>query len=140
MFKDKLKAVMQELGINQAQLSQLTGIGKSSISGYVSGKVVPTEERINQIAELLGLDPACFREENSPITIVENERIPTFSPEYASKLMGLDATTIKNGLKEKDFPWGYAIHTAKDGWRYWINAVKFCQEERIPFRRENANG
>ena len=44
-FADKLQSLMTERGISQAKLSELTGIGKSSISQYLSGKNQPTVQR-----------------------------------------------------------------------------------------------
>ena len=44
-FGERLKKTMQEIGITQSQLVGMTGIGKSSISQYLSGKNVPTKER-----------------------------------------------------------------------------------------------
>lgn len=49
-FKEKLEHAMHDLGFNQKQLSGMTGIGKSSISQYLSGKNVPTEDRQKKIA------------------------------------------------------------------------------------------
>ncbi len=57
MFDEKLKQVMYDLKISQAQLVGLTGIGKSSISQYLSGKNIPTEARQRDTAVLLGIDP-----------------------------------------------------------------------------------
>jgi len=57
MFDEKLKQVMYDLKISQAQLVGLAGIGKSSISQYLSGKNIPTEARQRDIAVLLGIDP-----------------------------------------------------------------------------------
>lgn len=38
-FANKLKGLMEELDLTQAKVSDLTGIGRSSISQYVSGKM-----------------------------------------------------------------------------------------------------
>ena len=62
-FSEMLKKVMQDLNINQKQLSGLTGIGKSSISQYLSGKNIPTEERQKDIAVSLGLPENYFIQE-----------------------------------------------------------------------------
>ena len=51
-FNEKLKKAMQDLGISQAQLVGMTGIGKSSISQYLSGKNTPTAEGQKHIAGL----------------------------------------------------------------------------------------
>lgn len=44
-FADKLKNLMKELDLTQSKLSDLTGIGKSSISQYLSGKNEPSKDR-----------------------------------------------------------------------------------------------
>lgn len=44
-FASKLKGLMEELDLTQAKVSDLTGIGRSSISQYVSGKNEPSKER-----------------------------------------------------------------------------------------------
>ena len=47
---------MSEQGISQAELSKLTGIGRSSICQYLSGKIVPAPDRKALIAEVLGVE------------------------------------------------------------------------------------
>ena len=44
-FSEKLKTLMQQQGLTQAQVKKLTGIGASSISQYVSGKNEPSNAR-----------------------------------------------------------------------------------------------
>lgn len=44
-FAEKLKVLMGELDLSQSKLSDLTGIGKSSISQYLSGKNEPSKDR-----------------------------------------------------------------------------------------------
>lgn len=40
-FGEKLKVLMRDQGLTQSELSALTGVGKSSISQYLSGKNEP---------------------------------------------------------------------------------------------------
>jgi transcriptional regulator with XRE-family HTH domain len=54
-FAHNLKSIMLEQNINQTDLSNLTGIGKSSLSQYLSGKNIPHSHRIAEIAEALGV-------------------------------------------------------------------------------------
>lgn len=138
MFKEKLKAAMRDLDINQAKLSTLTGIGKSSISQYVSGKVEPTEERAVEIATLLGLDPNYFLDDGVSWKQLHLKLspIPKLIPEQAARLMGVGQDTIRKGLQQGVFPWGYAIRTSepdaeKITYTYWINARKFAEIEKI---------
>lgn len=64
MFSEKLKKAMEDLNITQKQLVGMTGINKSSISQYLSGKNVPAIERQKTIATALGLPTDYFLEED----------------------------------------------------------------------------
>lgn len=59
-FADKLKNLMKELDLTQSKLSDLTGIGKSSISQYLSGKNEPSKDRKQEIARALGVQDNYF--------------------------------------------------------------------------------
>ena len=54
MFADNMKKQMAVHGITQSELAKMTGIGRSSISQYLSGKNEPTDERKSVIAEAIG--------------------------------------------------------------------------------------
>ncbi len=54
----RLKLAMEEKGIKAVELSQRTGINKSSISQYMSGSHWPDDNRkVGKIAEVLGVNP-----------------------------------------------------------------------------------
>ena len=53
----RLKLAMDEAGINQAELSLRTGIGKSSLSQYMSGEHWPNNQKIGIIADVLRVNP-----------------------------------------------------------------------------------
>lgn len=65
-------------------------------------------------------------------------RIQILPVKMAAKLMGLSEDTIQAGLIQGRFPWGYAIQTSKNHWRYWINAKKFYETEGIQAPEEVA--
>ena len=54
-FSEKLKRAMQELQLNQIQVCGLIGKSKGSVSQYLSGKQIPSEEVQSSIATALGL-------------------------------------------------------------------------------------
>lgn len=141
-FNEKLKQAMQQLGINQAQLVGMTGIGKSSISQYISGKNVPTEERQKNIAVSLGLDPNYFVQEESVAKLVtsteSSDSIPRLDVQIAAKLLGMNHNTVRKGLQQGVFPWGYAVHTSENRWSYFINAARFAEIEGIKMERLGA--
>ena len=41
VFVERLSKIMKARGINQKELSSLTGISRSAISQYLSGKFIP---------------------------------------------------------------------------------------------------
>lgn len=136
VFSEKLKKAMHDLEINQKQLVGLTGIGKSSISQYLSGKNVPTEERQRNIAVSLGLDSDYFSQEEvktivKPKVSSNGEPIKKMDVEEAAKLLSMNHNTVRKGLQQGVFPWGYAIHTSDNRWVYFINARRFAEIEGI---------
>lgn len=123
-FSDKLKKLMNELDLTQTAVSNLTGIGKSSLSQYLSGKHEPSRERKREIALALGVQEDYF-DMFLPTARVEQNEVVNIPPELAARLMKKSAAFIKQGLKDGVFPWGYAVKMGK--WNYWISSVKFTE-------------
>lgn len=139
-FCEKLKQAMQQLGLNQIQVVGLTGKSKGSVSMYLSGKTVPSEKTQSDIAVALGLDPDYFEDEDTQIVIIPRnteEGIRRMTPEEAAAFLSLDKRTVRQGLQQGVFPWGYAIvtsvnsETGKKRWTYFINAKRFAEIEGI---------
>ena len=135
-FSEKLKKAMQDLNNSQKQLVGMTCIGKSSISQYLSGKNTPTEERQRNIALSLGLEPDYFNKEAVvavlPKKIISNNNgIRKMLVEDVAKIMGMNHQTIRKGLQQGVFPWGYAIKTSENRWAYFINATSFEEIEHV---------
>ena len=134
-FERKLKEAMQQLEITQKQVAGLTGIGKSSISQYLSGKNIPSEKKQSDIAMSLGLAPDYFKEDKPIEKNVRRKRTNTVIKEIrtdsAGKLMRMSHETIEKGLIQGVFPWGYAIQTSGNCHRYFINAKRFEEIEGI---------
>ena len=73
-FADKLKNLMKDLDLTQSKLSDLTGIGKSSISQYLSGKNEPSKDRKQEIARALGVQETYF-EMFEPAATVQHDGV-----------------------------------------------------------------
>ena len=139
MFKDKLEQAMKELNLNQAQVVGLTGKSKGSISQYLSGKQIPSEDAQKSIAVSLGLESDYFAKDEAPILKLlkkNSDVIPRIRPEDAGKLMRMHPQNIRRGLEQGQFAWGYAIRTSQPGaeketYTYFINATRFAEIERI---------
>lgn len=142
-MKRNIAAVMQqamkEKGMTQSDLSRASGIGRSSISQYLSGKNSPEPARIERLAEALGMDPEDLTgeaEEGSEKVIEELDRpsakaIQRLSLREAAEYLGMSHETVKVGLIQGVFPWGYAIKTSANRYTFFINAKKFFEIERI---------
>ena len=133
-FSEKLKQAMQHLNINQVQVVGLTGKSKGSVSMYLSGKTVPSEKTQSDIAVALGLNPDYFEDEDAfAITIPKNAEgaVRRMLPEEAAAFLGIDKETVRKGLQQGVFPWGYAIKTSENRWTYFINARRFAEVEGV---------
>lgn len=130
-FANKLKGLMEELNLTQAKVSDLTGIGRSSISQYVSGKNEPSKERRREIARSLGVQDNYF-EEYDPVATVQYNSTVNLPVELVAKLMKKSPRFVRRGLQDGVFPWGYAVKL--EHWSYFISSVKFteCTGIQIP--------
>lgn len=135
-FAEKLKKAMQELGLNQRQVVTLTGKSKGSVSQYLSGKQIPSPDAQSAMAVSLGLDADYFTKDDERLVIlpaseVRDGKIPRLLPEVAATYLGMDKATVRKGLQQGVFPWGYAVHTSDNRWSYFINAKRFAEVEGI---------
>lgn len=132
-FSEKLKKAMQQLNINQAQVVGLTGKSKGSISMYLNDKTTPSEKVQSDIAVSLGLAPDYFEQETAVVTLPKKNEgeIKRLLPEEAAVLLGMDKGTVRKGLQQGVFPWGYAIKTSENRWVYFINAKRFAEIEGV---------
>ncbi len=134
-FGEKLQKAMKELGISQKKVSDLTGKSKASVSQYISDTQVPSEKVQSEIAIALGFAPDYFmtmdKEAFMQSNAVRNGVITKLKVEEAAKLLGMNHTTVKKGLQQGVFPWGYGIHTSENRWVYFINAKCFAEIEGI---------
>ena len=135
-FSEKLKQAMQELHLNQVQVCGMTGKSKGSISQYLSGKQIPSETVQAAIAVALGLEENYFSKSDEKVIVlptkeVRNGVIPQLAVEKAAKLLQMNHNTVRKGLQQGVFPWGYGIHTSENRWVYFINAKRFAEIEGV---------
>lgn len=134
-FCEKLKKAMQELNLNQRQVCGLTGCSKGSVSQYLSGKNIPTEQKQSDIALSLGLSSDYFVEDVElvimPKEALVDGKIKRLLPEEVAPLLNMDKSTVRKGLQQGVFPWGYAVKTSEKRWAYFINAKRFAEIEGV---------
>lgn len=118
MFLLRLRQVMKEKGISQADLVRLTGISRSGISQYLSGKNIPRQEKLNAIAYALNVSPEWLVEsDNKKITV-----------QHAADLMGIDVQSLRIAMQQNALPIG-AVWKSKGGknYTYYISPKKFTE-------------
>lgn len=123
-FAKKLETLMNELDLTQSKLSDLTGIGRSSISQYLSGKNEPSKARKVEIARALGVQEDYF-EMFEPVVKVQDNGVVNVPVTLAAKLMKKSKEWVMQGLRDGVFPWGYAVKLTN--WSYFISSVKFTE-------------
>ena len=125
-FANKLKGLMEELDLTQAKVSDLTGIGRSSISQYVSGKNEPSKERRKEIARSLGVQDNYF-EEYDPVATVQYNSTVNLPVELVAKLMKKSPRFVRRGLQDGVFPWGYAV-----SWNIGVTSFPLSSSPNAP--------
>ena len=128
-FSEKLNRLMGQQGLTQKQISDMTGIGASSISQYCSGKVEPSAKRKKDIAIKLGVQENYF-DAFMPDAEIQKDTAINLPVRLAAKLMHKSKEWIEQGLRDGVFPWGYAVKLTN--WSYFISAVKFTEHTGIP--------
>ena len=99
-FNERLSEAMQIKGITQAELCKRTGIGKSAMSQYISGKFNPKQTRTYLIANalnvsipwLMGADVP-MEEQYDDLTPLSNDNV-YMRPLYESVAAGFGAPAV----------------------------------------------
>lgn len=122
-FKEKLRSVMDEHNWSQIYVAGVVGRSVSTVSMWLAGKTEPSETRCKDIALALGLPGDYFREKPQ----VQFRRLTV---EQTARVLGTSKDTVRLGLQQKVFPWGYAVQT-DGGWTYIINGGRLEQIEGV---------
>lgn len=104
-FASNLKAAMAAKNISQAELADLSGISKSGISQYLSGKYQPKGKIINKLAETLGCSTAYLMSDDEG-DAPEGSNV---SVEQAAKMLGKSKQFVRVALQKGIVPFGFAV-------------------------------
>ena len=122
-FAKNLKSIMDERNMNQTDLSNLTGIGKPSLSQYLSGKNIPHRRRIFEIATALGVTTQRL----TVATQIEDCELPQtisaqrISIEEAARRLGKSQQFIRISLQNGVAPFGFATKGSGSTYDYHIS-------------------
>ena len=127
MIHQRIKSVMANQAMSQAELSAKTGIGKSGISQYLSGKVKPGKQALTAIADTLKVSVEWLTDETEANTGTA-VNLPVTK---AARLMGVSPQFIRIGLQQGKLPFGYAVRFTGGQYRYYISPKLFAQHTGI---------
>ncbi|RRK10529.1 helix-turn-helix domain-containing protein [Lactiplantibacillus garii] len=107
VFADRLKIAMQQAGMSSAQLSKTTGIGRSSISQWLSSKYVAKHDKVATLAAALEVDGEWLLGTTDVQNVTESlpaepviEATPPVAPELVSIWEQLDEPRRAKLLKK----------------------------------------
>jgi len=128
-YSQRLKQAMEERNMSQAELSALTGIGKSSISQYLSGKNEPKAKATEKLSEALDVSAAFL---NGLTTCSDSTDDPkglkNIPVSLAAQKIGKSEQFVRVGLQRKILPFGIAVQLSS---RYSYHISPKLLEEYI---------
>jgi len=122
-FASNLKVLMEEQNLSQTDLSNMTGIGKPSLSQYLSGIHMPYKSRIAQIADALGV-PHWRLTAKSPDVEYEPPPPPSHqkvSIAEAARRLGKSQQFVRIALQKGVAPFGFATKGTGSLYDYHIS-------------------
>lgn len=126
MLAENLKAIMKEKGVTVTQLAKQTGMAKSSVSQYLSGKNIPSPERVVTLADALCCSVADLEQGAHAKDAGSPPPVTTMTCRQAAQLMHKHESFVRLGLQNGTLPFGCAVKTSGH-WSYFISAVKFME-------------
>lgn len=90
----RLKQLMKIKKLRQADIVEKTGLGKSAISQYVSGKITPKQDKIYIIANAYNISPSWLMGYDIPMEKLAQKK------ETSPTLNALDERDIQKRLQE----------------------------------------
>lgn len=121
-FASNLKTAMDERRMTQSELSALSGIGKSSISQYLSGKNQPKNTVVQKLADALETTVEYLEGKYESPDI--NPAFPNVPVEQAAKLLGKSKQFVRVALQRGIAPFGFAVKVSGEKWSYHISPRK----------------
>ena len=106
-FAEKYIRAREKAGLNDTQLSILTGIGKNSLSGYRNGNHIPKPEQMLRLAQALNVPLRYFTEEE------EESEIVLLKPTQAAKMLKVPEYMLRTGIENGE--WSPSIGSALSG-------------------------
>ena len=124
-FAERIKQAMRDANMTQLELSRRTGIGKPSISQYLSGySKKPNQRYIELMAEALNCTTD-YLKGLEPHPVTESPLTRTITIKDAAKCLGKTEQFVRIGIQRGILLFGSAVPGSGTKWWYYINPDKF---------------
>lgn len=109
---DRLKDALSLRNMKQIELTEKTGIGKSAISQYLSGKVTPKQDKIYLMAQALDVDEGWLMGYDVDIKrqAINRSSLPSLTPKDEREI----AKDLENMINSLDNKSGMAAYNDPD--------------------------
>ncbi len=121
-FAKKLNQAMTEREVSQKELAAAVGVGKSSVSQYLSGRSVPRSDVQAKIAEFLDCT-VDWLNSTVPADDRSEKGLKNISVEKCAKLLGKSEQFVRVALQTGAAPFGFAVKN-KTVYSYHISPKK----------------
>lgn len=124
MFAKNLRVAMEERRITLTELAGITGISKSGISQYLSGKVTPKSDFLVKLADALDVTVEWLLAVHT-----EDEEAPTgrMTVSMAAKMLGKSEQFVRVALQNATAPFGFAVRMPSGRWSYHISPKRITE-------------
>lgn len=109
-FSIQLKEAIKEKGFTNTELAKRIGKTSALIGLYVNDKLVPGDEVLKAINNVLGTNLVAKRPKPKPR--VRNSNPNRISVQEAAKLLGVTALTLQLTIREGILPFAFAVKTS----------------------------
>ena len=86
-FGDRLRKAIADKGISASELSRMSGVGKSDISYYLSGRYLPKQDKCYMMARALDVNPGWLMTGIEQKTTEELREVPVKDTQELVKLI-----------------------------------------------------
>ena len=100
--KERIVEMMTILNIKQVDIVKRTGIPKSSLSNYLSGKRTPNQEQLSVISDPYGINPAWLMGYDVPMWLKDTPRTFNSGAEFELEWERLGGSKNPIGLSDHE--------------------------------------
>lgn len=127
-FAERLHAAMTESGLTQKALAEAVGASKAAISQYLGGHNAPSRERLEAIAEVVGVTPDYLRGTEPPPVKLLKGLPKRITVAMAAELLGLSPQAVRVNMRSGQLPIGRALPGFGSRFIYIITPEKLRDE------------